>query len=52
MIIEIVKLAYEHPWYTAMLIICLALLLGEFHPVVIVKKYDVDMTKKEEEDMK
>lgn len=52
MILEIFRLAYEHPWDTALLILCLAILISEFHPVVVIKKYDVDMTKKEEEDMK
>ena len=50
MLLEIVKIAYEHPWYTAMLIICMAILVSEFHPVVVVKNYDLGLTKKKDEE--
>lgn len=48
MLLDVLTLVYDNPWYTALLIVCLAILLGEFHPVVVIKKIDIDpKTKKE-----
>lgn len=47
--IEIIKLAYEHPVWTGVFLFGLALIAEEFRPVQIVKVYELKKEKNKDE---